>query len=93
MPQNPTLPPKWPRNGVTFHYKIDPQKITFSDFYAFVFQMPPKKFKRNVSDDESEDEVNFAESSSTKSVKVKREMRSRDVGNVDQPSTSKGRNL
>ena len=54
--------------------------------------MPPKKFKRNVSDDESEDEVNFAESSSTKSVKVKREMRSRDVGNVDQPSTSKGPN-
>ena len=21
MPQNPTLPPKWPRSGVTFHSK------------------------------------------------------------------------
>ena len=20
MPQNPTLPPKWPRSGVTFHF-------------------------------------------------------------------------
>ena len=66
----------------------------FTDFYAFVFQMPPKKFKRYVSDDDASDnEVNSAESSSTKSVKVKREMRSRDVGNADQPSTSKGRNL
>ena len=23
MPQNPTLPPKWPRSGVTFHYKSE----------------------------------------------------------------------
>ena len=22
MPQNPTLPPKWPRSGVTFHFLL-----------------------------------------------------------------------
>ena len=27
MPQNPTLPPKWPRSGITFHLKKIPKLI------------------------------------------------------------------
>ena len=43
MPQNPTLPPKWPRSGVTFHsfeiFKKSENRVIFSRKKAIV-EMP-----------------------------------------------------
>ena len=29
MPQNPTLPPKWPRSGVTFQLNLEPTTLSY----------------------------------------------------------------
>ena len=50
MPQNPTLPPKWPRSGVTFHYTrrcglayFPPTTIVFNKIYL-PFNFSPRRF-------------------------------------------------
>ena len=51
MPQNPTLPPKWPRSGVTFHLKSrrhkEEEKSNFKMKQSFSPILQEKVFIQN----------------------------------------------
>ena len=38
MPQYPTFPPKWPRSGITFHFTMHVNLLTFVTYLGYYFE-------------------------------------------------------